>query len=366
MNFKTTKNIKTNETNWMLLKKLMVNELFGTIKLNLGFMIQDSGISKVYQLVMSIRGTDEEAIKNTNKFDQIFWFLKELSEIKPDPSIVTLYLELYPEVDKQYFLSNLFRRTAFYIKQIPELHDVLELGSLSESVISQYIMKKYSNESYYSVEFEKFMNKYLPIIVHFVMNASSNLTSKNDSDIDIFSFYEFISSDKDHRVNIHPEKVFANRTNTFGRSTNKSNEKKGNEADAQLDSVDDFNRSALKTEKVDSETNSSEKSKILNDKSNEPLTVKRLKGEEMEDYNESGNSKISKVSKKVEKKRTLNNKEINEKTVPNTPIKDSKHSDSVKIDEIHRKKSESNLDQENSFTDSQETVSQKAYPHDDL
>lgn len=362
LNFKTSKNIHLNETNWILLKKLMVNELFGTIKLNLGFMIQDSGISKVHALIMSIRGVDNETVKSVSKFDQISWFLKELSEIKPDPSIVTLYLELYPEVDKQYFLSNLFRKTAFYLKQIPDLQNLLKSESLDEPYVSQFIMKKYQNESYYSVEFEKFMNKYLPIIVRYIMDASLNLTSKNNSDINIFSIHEFINTDKDIIININPEKVFADRASTTIKKTAETIDEKENitrdEIISPIESIDDKNISS------GSEMIDDEKLKISSDKLNEQSVKKRSKGDEMEDYDESRDSKIKKLSKKDEKNKMFSNQELNEKIVPNTPIKDS-YSDSVKLDEIPKNKKDLNS-KENSSTDRQETVSKKTHAHDDL
>lgn len=373
LNFKVSKNIYTNETNWMLLKKLMVNELFGTIKLNLGFMIPDSAISKVYKLIMSIRGVDEETIMSASKFDQILWFLKELSEIKPDPSIVMVYLELYPEVDKQYFLSNMFRIMAFFFRQIPELQNILRSGNLDTHVsyASKILLKMYRNESYYSVEFEKFMDKYLPVIVRYIMDASLNLTSKNDTDIDIFSFHEFVNSDNDHRINIKPEKVFADRTKISGKYTVEKVDKKENVIRDKLVTpfaIVDKNSSSLKTETVDKENIFSGKSKSVSDNNNEqPATAtKRSKGDELSDYNESSDS-INTLLKKDEKNKKLSTQEKNEKKiVPNIPIKNFEHSDSVNVDETSNSKRESNFNQEKSSAARQETVSKKTHVHDDL
>ena len=358
-NFEVQANTRDNETNWMLMKKMIVNELFG-IKLNLGFLIQGAGISELYSLIMSKRGVDEEAITNASLSEKILWFLNELSEVKPDPSVITLYVDLYPEVNKQYFLSYLFRSTAYHIKKYPDLNSTSTPSEgLYELFLTQKIFDTFTSQSkVMPVEFQKFMKKYLPIIIRYITDASLNITSKEYKEDNIFSVNELIGTGSFHAL-INPSKIFDDEQPVSEKKTAEILEKKKGaiylEVATPPEAVEDKNKSMPKTEAGDVENTVDKKTKTVDEKNN-VHTSKRTKGDETEDFNESVGLK--------EKK-----EEMNDELVPNTPVKDLKHSNSVINNEILSKKKEVSVSERKPTTNDPQTVSSKRERtpvHDDL
>lgn len=363
-----TKNTQINETNWTLMKKMIVNELFGTSRLNLGFVIESTGVSKVYSLIMSKRGMDEKAITNTNMSDKVLWFLKELSEIQPDPSIVTLYFDLFPEVNKQYFLSYLFRSTAFNIKKSPDLNSVIQSGTFSESFITQLVYNfNAQTNGVQSIEFDKFMNKYLPIIIRYIIQASLNVTSNENSENNIFSINEFITANKEHVVNTNPNKIFEDKKPASKKQTAEvSSKKKGViqiEVATPPESLEERIHSEQKFETDNSESNNDKKSENTDGTSHMQSTSRRTKGDDTEDFQE-----LNENANSLRNKDKIENQENNEESVPNTPVKDLKHSNSVSNNGLPLKKEKSNAVTPKSASDRQ-TVSgdyDRKHAHDDL
>ncbi|KAJ8669869.1 hypothetical protein QAD02_001128 [Eretmocerus hayati] len=210
-NFEDSKNVHSGEESWMLMKRLIVNELFGTIKFNLGFVMRSEGLSKIHSLIMSKRGVSEETLADVSMAKKIMWFLKELGEVKPDPLIVSLYMDMHPEIEKQYFLSYLFRLVAFYVKNhlVVRFSEKISISdtSLVQSVAVDVVAQL---EFVPSIEYNVFMTKYLPLAIRYIINESSNTTSDKDKEhgADLFSVTEFIKANQEHIVNTDPAKIF--------------------------------------------------------------------------------------------------------------------------------------------------------------
>ncbi|XP_031780380.1 ER degradation-enhancing alpha-mannosidase-like protein 3 [Nasonia vitripennis] len=365
-NYEPTQNAQINETNWTLMKKMIVNELFGTIRLNLGFVIESTGISKVYSLIMGKRGMDEQAISNAKMSDKVLWFLKELSEIQPDPSIVALYFDLFPEVNKQYFLSYLFRSTAFNIKKFPDL--IVQSGAFSESFITQLvILFTTQTNGVQSAEFGKFMKKYLPIIIRYIIQESLNVTSNENWENNIFSINEFITANKEHVVNINPSKIFEDKTPAPKKQTAEVSSKKKGVIQIEVATppamLDERIQPERKLETDNAESNNDKKSKNTDGASHVQSSSRRTKGDDTEDFQE-----LNENANLLRNKDKIENQENIEESVPNTPVKDLKHSNSVTNNGIPSMKEKSKVVTPKSASDRQTVSSEydRKHAHDDL
>lgn len=150
---------------------------------------------------MNKRGLDDDTIKNTLETKKILWFLKELSEIEPDPSIANLYQDLYPYIRKQYFLGYLFRISAINIKKGQK--SINFDPTAMESFINSIINKTHQIQS---GEFENFMKKYVPLVINYIATE----TSIENLDDDLLSVEEFVNVNKNMIIDVNVTKIFEN------------------------------------------------------------------------------------------------------------------------------------------------------------
>ncbi|KAL7292134.1 hypothetical protein TKK_0014209 [Trichogramma kaykai] len=197
-----------NETNWMLMKRMIVNELFGMIRLNVGFFVKNATLERIYSSVMNSRGVDETDIANATMLDKINWLLKELSEIKPTTSMVALYLGLYPEVDKQYFLSYLMWVTAITAGKFPDLKLITQSEAYSETFIIQRVINAVAH-NISSSEFDVFLQLHMPLVVRFVIISLNATTKSGGGDLEMLSVNELIGADVERAAFIDPMKIFS-------------------------------------------------------------------------------------------------------------------------------------------------------------
>lgn len=359
-NFETLKSVRANETDWMLMKKMIVNELFGTIKLNLGFVMKSAGISKLYSLIMKRRGVEESSISRTSISERVLWFLGELSEVKPDPSIVSHYLTLHPEVNKQYFLSYLFRSTASKIRKFTELGSVLDV--VQSLIIQVMINTVTEGRKIHSVEFDKFMKKYVPIILRYIIETGLNVTTKDNLDDDIFSMNEFVAADKDHVINIDPSVIFRDEEKPVSRKQTAeiASKKKGV---INIEVATPPGEKSESTPKDDADESSVHKASGSDGDEGEVQLKTRIN--EPANFDKPiGLRELSERHGSLRDLDGLENREINDELVPNTPVEKSERLNS---DEIPSKKQEPSVTKSESITDRQ-TVSSKHEnrAHDDL
>ena len=209
LNFNSKNNILYNETNWMLMKHMIVNELFGMMRLNFGFGIKNVNLNLIFSTVMTSRGVENSVIANTSMSEKIIWFLEELSQIKPEPSMIALYLSLYPEINKQYFLSYLIWTTANIIDNFPDLKYVKNSEGYSEAfIVTRVINAIAQNTTVMADEFEQFLQYHMPLIIGYIINA----TSKRDLDLKILDIKAIIEANSKRADYIDPGKIFTGDT----------------------------------------------------------------------------------------------------------------------------------------------------------
>jgi hypothetical protein len=342
-NLDLVKTVRNSEPNWMLMKKMIVNELFGTIRFNLGFMIEKIVILKIYSFVMNNRNINKDIITSANTLDKVLWFLYELSLVQPDASVIATYQELYPEVNRQYLLSYLFWQTAHNIKKPINLASAQNPGII-KSVITKSIKEAFNfdDTTLQSVEFENYLDKYLPVTIRYIMNESSRIIEKENVDIDIFFIHDYIT-DKKQAVNINPANIFKNKKPPSKKKTAEiSTNKKG------VIQIEVATPPGVVESNVDN--------KLKVDSKNVQSNSKRTKGDEMEDIKESPLDLYRK------------NEIVIEESVPDTLVKNFKQLDSRNYNEVSSKKEEA-IDIQVESIINQQTVSdkqKKKHTHGDL
>lgn len=341
----TVRDQPVNETNWTLMKKLLVNELYGTMVRNLGITIHIDGIAKAYSLVLRDRGVDEETIKKANASEQILWFLKELSEVLPDAQILTLYTQLHHDVNKQNLLSYLLRDATYNIRQFPDFNSVMKEGGFSESYVTELLIEKFGdmlNEGQ-SAEFEKFMKQYMPIIIRYIIDQCANATQKDNSEIEIFSLNDYVNKERDlstiKSVFVIPKPAASKKKTAEISKTKKGVVRIELASDTEVENENSHARH--KAQRGDIEVDDSVQSP----------SIKRVKGDKIEDVKEPMLSR-----EKGENEDLVRNRE---KPVPLTPVKDSESPN-----DINRNKDPLTTD-----SNEQPVVSSKRkrkHAHDDL
>ncbi|XP_058801415.1 ER degradation-enhancing alpha-mannosidase-like protein 3 [Phymastichus coffea] len=327
-------------TNWLLMRKLLVNELFGTMLRNQGFVIHTEGIEKAYLLVMRDRGIDEETLSKANISEKIVWFMKELSEVPPDLTIVALYAQFRYEINKQHLLSYLFRDAAYNIKQFPDLDSVMKSEGFSESYVTELMIEKFGDilNSAQSQEFQKFMKKYMPIVIRYIIDLSLNVTSKGNSEIDIFSIYDYINNETDLSI---VKSVFVNSKSTTNtkKTAEISKTKKGVvriELPTEINVENESSSVKQKAQRGDIEVDDRVQSSI----------IKRMDGNKIKNVNEQ-------ISLKDKSEKAV------EKSVPIVPVKDSESSSDKNSNEVP-------LTMENYEQSTVGSKRKRKHAHDDL
>lgn len=182
--FDKTKKI-SNETSWMFMKKVMINELYGLRKFdNLSYLMTGTSLFYYHYQVMRQRGFGVKEILSKSLDDKIRWFLQELALVKPDSSVVQLYEELDGNFNKQIYLSYLFRWIGIFTKKLSPHDRIYNTTHNSEFFIKKLMLSAMFDKNGNLLsrsEWRDFVEKFMVVVKNFIVDRPEFATPQFDT-----------------------------------------------------------------------------------------------------------------------------------------------------------------------------------------
>ncbi|KAL2730708.1 ER degradation-enhancing alpha-mannosidase-like protein 3 [Vespula squamosa] len=177
-----TKNSETTtllEKQWQQLKEVFVNQIYIGSSQKTGLYIRTFLLTSYYNWIMTEQGVDTNVFNAASLKQKVLWFLKELSEVAPNPSIALSIGQLMDsnkqKILKQHLLTKM-DLTVLYLKEIstklkeirstmPGLTPFIKISRFDIRQINEYIVLRHLLREIFDGD-DKIVKQHLDLLDH--------------------------------------------------------------------------------------------------------------------------------------------------------------------------------------------------------
>nr|XP_050866366.1 ER degradation-enhancing alpha-mannosidase-like protein 3 isoform X1 [Vespula vulgaris] len=163
------------EKQWQQLKEVFLNQIYIGSDQRTGLYIRTFLLTSYYNWIMTEQGVDKNVFNAASLKQKVLWFLKELTEVEPNPSIGQLMDSNKQKILKQHLLTKM-DLTVLYLKEIstklkeirstmPSLTPFIKISRFDIRQINEYIVLRHLLKEIFDGD-DKIIKQHLDLLDH--------------------------------------------------------------------------------------------------------------------------------------------------------------------------------------------------------
>ncbi|KAF7382566.1 hypothetical protein HZH68_015485 [Vespula germanica] len=163
------------EKQWQQLKEVFLNQIYIGSDQRTGLYIRTFLLTSYYNWIMTEQGVDKNVFNAASLKQKVLWFLKELTEVEPNPSIGQLMDSNKQKILKQHLLTKM-DLTVLYLKEIstklkeirstmPGLTPFIKISRFDIRQINEYIVLRHLLKEIFDGD-DKIIKQHLDLLDH--------------------------------------------------------------------------------------------------------------------------------------------------------------------------------------------------------